>query len=111
MTTTDGHVKWVCRDHYRAGYQEAQTQKLRDIVKLAGGKFDEQQGTVVIALWSSFAAKEFYSSLHKAKGVLELIVDLKWGCSRGDIDELRKGIKDSRVSIFMLIFNSFDQMA
>ncbi|KAG0083578.1 hypothetical protein BGZ92_010646 [Podila epicladia] len=22
MTTSDGHVKWVCFDHYRAGYQE-----------------------------------------------------------------------------------------
>ncbi|KAI8594932.1 hypothetical protein EDD21DRAFT_409466, partial [Dissophora ornata] len=31
MTTKDGHVKWVCRHHYRAGYQEAHTQKLRDV--------------------------------------------------------------------------------
>jgi len=37
MTTADGHVKWVCHDHYRAGYQEAHAQKLRDIVKLANG--------------------------------------------------------------------------
>lgn len=35
MTTRDGHVKWVCRDHYRAGYQVQHMQKLRDVVKLA----------------------------------------------------------------------------
>ena len=25
MTTSDGHVKWVCQDHYRACYQETHT--------------------------------------------------------------------------------------
>ncbi|KAI8597044.1 hypothetical protein EDD21DRAFT_229367 [Dissophora ornata] len=46
MTTKDGHVKWVCRHHYRAAYQEAHTQKLRDVVKLAEGVFDEQLGSI-----------------------------------------------------------------
>ncbi|KAF8929943.1 hypothetical protein BGZ47_000802, partial [Haplosporangium gracile] len=60
MTTSDGHVKWVCRDHYRAGYQEKHVQKLRDVVKLAQGEFDEQLGKITITLRSSFAAAEFY---------------------------------------------------
>ncbi|KAF9343795.1 hypothetical protein BGX26_005194, partial [Mortierella sp. AD094] len=70
MTTKDGYVKWVCCDYYRAGYQDAHTQKLRnmagyqeahaqklrkmagyqeahtqrlrDVVRLAGGKLNEQ---------------------------------------------------------------------
>jgi len=50
MTTPNGHVKWVCREHYRAGYLEAHTQKLRDVVRLADGTFDEQLGKVDIVL-------------------------------------------------------------
>ncbi|KAG0371600.1 hypothetical protein BGX24_001446 [Mortierella sp. AD032] len=38
MTTSDGHVKWVCRDHYRAIYQEKHTQTLRDVVNLVQEK-------------------------------------------------------------------------
>ncbi|KAG0247309.1 hypothetical protein BG011_001687 [Mortierella polycephala] len=50
MTTSDGHVKWVCRDHYRVSYQEKHSQKLRDVGKLAQGEFDEQLGRITILL-------------------------------------------------------------
>ncbi|KAG0293553.1 hypothetical protein BGZ96_002660 [Linnemannia gamsii] len=75
MTTSEGHVKWVCRNYYRASYQEEDTQKLR-VVKLANGEYDEQLGSIEIALGSSFAAAEFYDTVSKAKGVLELIIKL-----------------------------------
>ncbi|KAG0278930.1 hypothetical protein BGZ96_002145, partial [Linnemannia gamsii] len=78
MTTSEGHVKWVCHDHHHDGYQEKYTQKLRDVVKLAKGEFDEQLGRITIALTSSFAATEFYNAVRKAKGVLELIMDWDW---------------------------------
>ncbi|KAG0373624.1 hypothetical protein BGX24_011460, partial [Mortierella sp. AD032] len=78
MTTSDGHVKWVCRDHYRASYQEKHTQTLRDVVKLTQGEFDEQLGRITITLGSSFAATEFYNAVNQAKGVLELYIDLNW---------------------------------
>ncbi|KAG0074854.1 hypothetical protein BGZ92_003167 [Podila epicladia] len=42
VKTSDGRVKWVCLDHYRASYQETQTQKPHDAVKVARGKFDKQ---------------------------------------------------------------------
>ncbi|KAF9536660.1 hypothetical protein EC957_010171, partial [Mortierella hygrophila] len=78
MTTSDGHVKWVCRDHYRASYQEKYTQKLRDVVKLTQGEFDEQLGKVEIVLRSRVAAAEFYNAVSKAKGVVELTMDWDW---------------------------------
>ncbi|KAI8604941.1 hypothetical protein EDD21DRAFT_401628 [Dissophora ornata] len=67
MTTKVGHVKWVCCHHYRAGYQVTHTQKLHDVVKLAGGVFDEQLGSIKVTLKSSFAAAEFYEAISEAK--------------------------------------------
>ncbi|KAF9176831.1 hypothetical protein BGZ50_009617 [Haplosporangium sp. Z 11] len=107
MTTSDGHVKWVCRDHYRASYQEKHTQKLRDVVKLAQGEFDEQLGRITITLTSSFAAAEFYKAISKAKGVLELIVDLRWECNRSDLEELEDALKKSGVLILRLDLQRF----
>ncbi|KAF9292563.1 hypothetical protein BGZ68_003469 [Mortierella alpina] len=78
MTTKEGHVKWVCREHYRAGLQEERIQKLRDIVKLSEGEFDEQLGKIKIKLSSSFAAAELYDAICKAKCVLDLDISLKW---------------------------------
>ncbi|KAF9952495.1 hypothetical protein BGZ70_000587 [Mortierella alpina] len=97
MTTESGHVKWVCRDHYRAGYQEALTQKLRDVVKLNIGTFDEQMARIEITLKSSFAAAEFYAAIHKAKGVLDLDVSLQWNQGQADFSKLRDMISTSNI--------------
>ncbi|KFH62132.1 hypothetical protein MVEG_11771 [Podila verticillata NRRL 6337] len=76
MTTSDGHIKWVCHDHYRVNYQETHVQRLRDVVKLAQGEFDEQLGRITITLTSSLAATDFYHAIRPVKSVLELNVDL-----------------------------------
>ncbi|KAG0056131.1 hypothetical protein BGZ83_006226 [Gryganskiella cystojenkinii] len=102
MTTSDGRVKWVCNDHYRASYQEAHTLKLRDIVKLAGGKFDEQLGAVEITLQSSIAATEFFNAFTKARGIIELEVGFGSDCTRSDLKKLKDALKDSRVSTLRL---------
>ncbi|KAG0248556.1 hypothetical protein BGZ95_008005, partial [Linnemannia exigua] len=106
MTTSDGHVKWVCRDHYRASYQEKHTQELRDVVNLRRGEFDEQLGRITITLESSFAATEFYNAVKQAKGVLELNVNLNWSCVKGDFEALRNVFK-SGVSILRLCLQDF----
>ncbi|KAG0046531.1 hypothetical protein BGZ83_008311 [Gryganskiella cystojenkinii] len=102
MTTSHGHVKWVCLDHYRAGYQEANTQKLRDAIAIARGQFDEQLGRVTITLRTRFAATEFFNRLSKAKGILELIVEFSDECSRSELQALEEALKTSRVSILRL---------
>ncbi|KAG0042607.1 hypothetical protein BGZ83_000255 [Gryganskiella cystojenkinii] len=108
MTTSDGHVKWVCLDHYRAGYQEAHTQKLREVVDLAEGEFDEQLGRVTIFLTSKLIASEFYNSLSKAKGILELNVRMADACSRSELQGLEVAIRKSRVSILRLDLRDFE---
>ncbi|KAF9950052.1 hypothetical protein BGZ72_008224, partial [Mortierella alpina] len=107
MTTADGHVKWVCYDHYRASYQENHTQKLRDVISLAQGEFDEQRGKIEITLSSSFIANEFYNAIRKAKGVVELVVYLNWECKSSDLEELQEALKNSRISIVWLSVRQF----
>ncbi|KAF9949366.1 hypothetical protein BGZ72_008848 [Mortierella alpina] len=97
MTTKEGHVKWVCCDHYRAGYQEGRTQKLRDVVEVARGIFDEQLGKVEIALNSSLAAEEFYDAVSKAKGILHLNVSLRWRQQYADFVKLKKMVSISNI--------------
>ncbi|KAF9952974.1 hypothetical protein BGZ72_005788 [Mortierella alpina] len=103
MVTSDGHVKWVCRDHYRASYQEKQVERLREVVKLAKGEFDEQLGKITITLRSSIEAIEFYTAVSKAKGVLELDITLRGECDRSDLDALETVLRDSRVAIVRLL--------
>ncbi|KAF9208864.1 hypothetical protein BGZ49_007297 [Haplosporangium sp. Z 27] len=108
MTTKDGHVKWVCRHHYRAGYQEANTQKLRDAVKLAGGVFDEQLGSIKITLRSSITAAEFYDAFNSAKfGVYDLDITFGWDCSTADLEVFENALKISSVSILRLDLERF----
>ncbi|KAF9176809.1 hypothetical protein BGZ51_009621 [Haplosporangium sp. Z 767] len=90
-----------------ANYQEKHTRKLRDVVKLAQGEFDEQLGRITITLKSSFAAAEFYKAISEAKGVLELIVDLRWECTRSDLEGLEDALKKSGVSILRLDLQHF----
>ncbi|KAG0344009.1 hypothetical protein BG005_002083, partial [Podila minutissima] len=102
MMTSDGGVKWVCLDHYRASYQKTQTQKLRDVVQLARGEFDEQRGRITVTLKSSLATTEFCNAVSTAKSVLGLNVDFGRECTRKDLKTLEKALKDSRVSVLRL---------
>ncbi|KAF9173558.1 hypothetical protein BGX21_004015 [Mortierella sp. AD011] len=106
MTTKDGHVKWVCCEHYQAGLHEECTQKLRDVVKLAGGKFDEQLGRIEISLTSSFATAEFYDAVRKAKGVLDLDVSFHWNQERADFVKFKDMISKSKIRLIKLSLGS-----
>lgn len=97
MTTKDGHVKWVCRDHYRASYQEKHTQKLREVVEAANGFFDEQLGGIEIVLRSGPAAAEFYDAVSKAKGILHLDVSMRWHQHYADFVKLKDMVSKSNI--------------
>ncbi|KAF9421215.1 hypothetical protein BGZ76_004002, partial [Entomortierella beljakovae] len=108
ITTREGRVKWVCHNHYRAGYQEMHTQKLRDVVSLAGGVFDEQLGSVKVNLNSTFTANEFYDALNKAKaGVYDLDITISWDFTKADLETFGKTLLISNVSILRLDLQRF----
>ncbi|KAF9386576.1 hypothetical protein BGX21_000761 [Mortierella sp. AD011] len=107
MTTPSGHVKWVCKDHYRASYQEKHIQALREVVELAQGKFDEQMGRITITLTSTIAASVFYKAVSKAKSIFELFLSLDWKCTSNDLEKLEVALKNSSVSILWLDLRQF----
>ncbi|KAF8922794.1 hypothetical protein EDD21DRAFT_443337 [Dissophora ornata] len=107
MTTKTGRVKWVCRDHYREGYQESSVQKVKDIVVSTGGDFDEQLAKITIVLRSSVAAEELFTAMARSKGILELDLDLDWNQTNDDLVKLKAMILKSNIAVLRLNLNSF----
>jgi len=110
--TDDGHVKWVCRDHFRANYRESAQKAFCRIVQENNGEFDEGQGSVTINLGSKTEAKSFYAALAEARGVNELVIHLSWEVSMDDLRRFAAAINNSKVA--SLIFewsNAFSSFA
>ncbi|KAG0220711.1 hypothetical protein B0O80DRAFT_502550 [Mortierella sp. GBAus27b] len=85
--TQEGHVKWVCLDHYRESYQESREQ-IHAIVQFNSGQYIEETGKIRIELETSAQAREFYEKMTKSRGIHELVVTLKWDAIMDDIQEL-----------------------
>ncbi|KAF9191113.1 hypothetical protein BGZ50_009641 [Haplosporangium sp. Z 11] len=97
IVTNEGHVKWVCLDHYRENYRDSAVKQFKDAVAVNGGFFDDATGKVQIRLSSSSVAKQFFESLEKAKFIQELEMTLCWETTLEDLRMLRDTMKKSNV--------------
>ncbi|KAG0221089.1 hypothetical protein BGX31_010197 [Mortierella sp. GBA43] len=102
IVTTEGHVKWVCIDHYRENYQEKAAKAFHDAVDSIGGSFDEIIGRVTIHLRSRIQAEQFYKALERAKSVLEIDIVLDWDTTQNDLKKLRDTLLITNVSSLRL---------
>ncbi|KAF9279663.1 hypothetical protein BGZ68_007780, partial [Mortierella alpina] len=93
--TDEGHVKWVCIDHYRENYQESTAQDFQRMLDAVGGSFDKTLGRVKVTLQSKVLAEQFFSALGKARSVFELDIVFKWACSTSDLELLEAALKVS----------------
>ncbi|KAI8349322.1 hypothetical protein B0O80DRAFT_501415 [Mortierella sp. GBAus27b] len=91
--TSEGHVKWVCIDHYRENYHEKAIKAFRDTVESMGGSFDETIRRVTIHLRSKTQAEQFYQVLEKSRSVFELDIALDWDTTQNDFKKLRDTIR------------------
>ncbi|KAG0221268.1 hypothetical protein B0O80DRAFT_503081 [Mortierella sp. GBAus27b] len=82
--TYDGHVKWVCIDHYNENYRKVAVQRFQDVVAANKGTFYQWSG-VKISLGSNTVAKQFYEAMVKARGVVTLDVTLEWDVTMDDL--------------------------
>ncbi|KAG0272138.1 hypothetical protein BGZ96_005453, partial [Linnemannia gamsii] len=105
--TDEGHVKWVCIDHYRVNYQETSAKEFVCVLYSVGGSFSENVGTVKARLQSRVLAEQFFSALGKARSVYELDIVLDWACTTSDLEALEDALKKSRVSILRLDLHRF----
>ncbi|KAF9180314.1 hypothetical protein BGZ51_006296 [Haplosporangium sp. Z 767] len=109
IVTTEGHVKWVCLDHYRENYKESATAQLRDLVTVNGGVFDEQQGSVDTELSSPSAANDFYETLVRARGVQSLSIKLAWDATKAELQQFHDAIMRSNILALRMDGSSFDR--
>ncbi|GJJ76246.1 hypothetical protein EMPS_08605 [Entomortierella parvispora] len=98
IVTAQGHVKWVCLDHFRSTYRESWTRPFRDLVlNQNGGQFDEIRGFVRIRLLSSTVARQFYEALERARFIHELMLALDWETTLEDLRMLRDALQKTNV--------------
>jgi hypothetical protein len=100
--TTDGHVKWVCVDHYRERHQKKCARALHDAVDDIEGSFDENAGCVSVCLPSRREAEMFYLALEKAKGVCDLNIGFKWNTTHQDFKRLRDTLAKTNIGVLEL---------
>ncbi|KAG0311509.1 hypothetical protein BGZ99_010121, partial [Dissophora globulifera] len=107
IVTQEGHVKWVCIDHYDLLYKKKEQQAFTEAVEVNGGTYDQHLGQVVVRLGSKPEAVEFFSAFAKARRVDVLNITFAWECSKSELEELRKTLAKSRVSILRLVLQQF----
>ncbi|KAF9347416.1 hypothetical protein BGX34_003163 [Mortierella sp. NVP85] len=100
--TTEGHVKWVCIDHYRENYHEMTAKVFSDAITVLGGTFEENIGRVEVTLSSKAQADQFYQALGRARSVHELKLGLHWETTQGDFKRLRNALPKTGVGVLEL---------
>ncbi|KAF9945109.1 hypothetical protein BGZ72_001648, partial [Mortierella alpina] len=105
--TDEGHVKWVCIDHYRENYLESTVKDFQRTVDAVGGLFDKSLGRIEVTLRSRVLAEQFFSALGKARSVYELDIVFEWACTTSDLELLEVTLKKSRVATLRLDLRKF----
>ncbi|KAF9359990.1 hypothetical protein BGX34_008018 [Mortierella sp. NVP85] len=104
--TTEGHVKWVCGDHFREGYDQEAVREFREVVCCHHGLYDEKFGRVEMSLRSSTTAREFYIAMENMKSLSEVWVDLNWKTTHNDFKRLRDALAKTNVGVLELDLNN-----
>ncbi|KAF9133853.1 hypothetical protein BGW39_008764 [Mortierella sp. 14UC] len=97
MVTEDGHVKWVCLDHYRETYGLSAQRELKEVVEMNRGRYDEPTGTITVELVSPMQARQFYSLLSSSRYVQELRLTMSWDTTLEDYRNLKDALQQSNV--------------
>ncbi|KAF9970399.1 hypothetical protein BGZ75_002296, partial [Mortierella antarctica] len=97
--TDEGHVKWVCMDHYRENYNQTAAEAFRRTVNSLGGSFDENNGLVKVTLQSRVSANQLYLALGNSRSVHELDIVFGWACTGTDLQALENSLRKSTVAI------------
>ncbi|KAF9353414.1 hypothetical protein BGX34_011579 [Mortierella sp. NVP85] len=103
IVTSEGHVKWVCFDHYRATYRETAIKRLQEIVNVNDGTYTEETGSIKIELTTSIQARQFYDAMVKVRCIQELEITFKWDVTMDDLREFAGAV--TKANVVSLIVN------
>ncbi|KAG0376246.1 hypothetical protein BGX24_008041 [Mortierella sp. AD032] len=103
ITTEQGHVKWVCLEHYREAYCYMTLASFVQSIEATGGIYCPHFRKVTINLTSSMLAKDFFKRLVKqALAIDELDVSLDWKFGSSDLVTMVDMLGRSNVRTFHL---------
>ncbi|OAQ36831.1 hypothetical protein K457DRAFT_131966 [Linnemannia elongata AG-77] len=103
ITTEQGHVKWVCFEHYQEKYRATALASFVQSVETGGGTYDPHLGQVTINLKSGTTSKDFFRRLvTQAPAVQSLDVTLDWNFGSADLVTLVDMVSKSNVKVVKL---------
>ncbi|KAG0070386.1 hypothetical protein BGZ90_012673 [Linnemannia elongata] len=103
ITTEQGHVKWVCFEHYKDSSHETALVSFVNSIEAAGGTYDPHFRRVTISLKSCTAAKKFFKRLTThASAVDNLDVSLAWDFGSADLVNLVDKVAKSNIKSITL---------
>ncbi|KAG0214303.1 hypothetical protein BGX28_002411 [Mortierella sp. GBA30] len=111
IATSEGHIKWVCIDHYRENYRATTTVHLKEVVKVNRGQFIEDEGRIEITIASRTLANQFYGALEKARAILELRIKLDWDASMEDVRALASTVTKTNIVSLAIDGSAFTSSA
>ncbi|KAF8919104.1 hypothetical protein BGZ58_004687, partial [Dissophora ornata] len=97
MVTDEGHVKWVCNDHFRENYRYSSMHNLKELVEANGGSYNEATGGIRISLTSKSRAKRFYDAIVKARGIQELDITFEWDATLSDLRTFKSAVSTANI--------------
>ncbi|KAF9290239.1 hypothetical protein BGZ68_007587 [Mortierella alpina] len=110
--TSEGHVKWVCMDHFRATYRDNIMEPLKRFVRGNGGVFNEELGAVEkVNLASQEQAEDLYEAVATARGITHMAFKLSWDASQGELRTLRKAMDKANIMKLTIEGDSFKRAA
>ncbi|KAF9136965.1 hypothetical protein BGX30_010686 [Mortierella sp. GBA39] len=103
ITTEQGHVKWVCFEHYKETYRQTGLSSFVQSVETAGGAYNHHLGQVTISLKSSTTSKDFFRRLvSQAPSVQTLDVTLDWNFGSTDLGTIVDMVAKSKIKVVKL---------
>ncbi|KAF9908569.1 hypothetical protein EC991_009714 [Linnemannia zychae] len=103
VTTSKGHVKWVCKDHASYMNKALAMTSFIDMVKSYNGKYEEYLCKATIKLPHSDAASDFIEQLEKnGADINELDLTLKWVFSTLELRQIVRAICRSNIRILKM---------
>ncbi|KAF9079508.1 hypothetical protein BGX23_003887 [Mortierella sp. AD031] len=103
ITTSEGHVKWVCLEHYRASYRETAMASFLQLVQVNQGVYDAQLRKVTINLSSRTVATEFFRKIAgQAPALNEIDMTINWSFRSADLVTIVTALSQSNVRVLKL---------
>ncbi|KAF9915871.1 hypothetical protein BX616_005162 [Lobosporangium transversale] len=100
VVAENGHVKWVCREHFDTMQEQSCIRKVNEAIKT--GVFDVQLGRIEMSLKSAIEALEIYQAIGKIKRLHELDLILQWDQEYLHLVRLKDAISKAKIKAVKL---------